>query len=74
VCSPAICPRCRKVTYSGCGGHVAQVLAKVPPEKRCTCRADKAGNRTPRRRVAANTQWGIHRYLNKDVTAWLPSR
>ena len=38
VCSPAICSKCRKVTYSGCGGHVSQVLAKVPPEKRCTCR------------------------------------
>ena len=38
MCSPAICPRCRKVTYSGCGSHVTQVLAKVPPEKRCICR------------------------------------
>jgi hypothetical protein len=38
VCSPAICPTCRKVTHSGCGNHAAQVLAKVPPEKRCTCR------------------------------------
>jgi len=37
MCSPAICPRCRKVTYSGCGRHVDAVLSRVPPEKRCTC-------------------------------------
>lgn len=37
MCSPAICPVCRKVTYSGCGRHVDQVLANVPVEGRCTC-------------------------------------
>ena len=38
MCSPAICPRCRKATYAGCGMHVDQVLAGVPQDKRCTCR------------------------------------
>jgi hypothetical protein len=38
MCSPAICHRCRKTTYSGCGMHVDQVLANVPPQQRCTCR------------------------------------
>jgi hypothetical protein len=38
MCSPAVCGQCRKVTYSGCGQHVNQVLANVPPENRCTCR------------------------------------
>ncbi len=38
MCSPAVCPRCKKVTWSGCGMHVDQVMASVPPEKRCTCR------------------------------------
>jgi hypothetical protein len=38
MCSPAVCGRCRKVTYSGCGMHVQQVLANVPPDQRCTCR------------------------------------
>ena len=38
MCSPAICNQCRKVTYSGCGMHVEQVLASVPTENRCTCR------------------------------------
>lgn len=38
MCSPAICPSCRKVTWSGCGRHVDQVMAHVPADKRCTCR------------------------------------
>jgi hypothetical protein len=38
MCSPAICGQCRKVTYSGCGQHVGQVMANVPPENRCNCR------------------------------------
>ena len=38
MCSPAICSQCRKVTYTGCGMHVEQVLANVPQDQRCTCR------------------------------------
>lgn len=38
MCSPATCPTCRKVTYAGCGRHVDQVLANVPPGDRCRCR------------------------------------
>lgn len=38
MCSPAICRVCNKVTYSGCGMHVDQVLANVPADRRCTCR------------------------------------
>ena len=38
MCSPAVCGTCRKVTYSGCGMHVEQVLANVPTDQRCTCR------------------------------------
>ena len=38
MCSPATCARCGKVTYSGCGRHVDQVLANVPEANRCTCR------------------------------------
>lgn len=37
VCSPAVCPTCQKSTYSGCGQHVEEVLASVPPERRCVC-------------------------------------
>jgi hypothetical protein len=38
MCSPALCYQCNKVTYSGCGMHVDQVLRNVPAERRCTCR------------------------------------
>ena len=38
MCSPAVCNCCGKITWTGCGGHVDQALASVPPENRCTCR------------------------------------
>ncbi len=38
MCSPAVCPSCRKMTYSGCGMHVDQIFAGVPRERRCSCR------------------------------------
>jgi hypothetical protein len=38
MCSPAICRSCGKVTYSGCGRHVDQVMASVPEPRQCTCR------------------------------------
>jgi hypothetical protein len=38
MCSPATCRRCGKVTYSGCGMHVDQVLHNVALENRCACR------------------------------------
>ncbi len=38
MCSPAVCNRCSKITWAGCGQHVDQALANVPPENRCICR------------------------------------
>jgi hypothetical protein len=37
MCSPAVCDRCKKITWTGCGEHAEQVLADVPAENRCTC-------------------------------------
>ncbi len=37
MCSPVVCHRCKKVTWSGCGMHVDQVMAEVPREQRCSC-------------------------------------
>lgn len=37
MCSPATCNRCKKVTWSGCGQHVDQVMARVPKDKQCAC-------------------------------------
>jgi hypothetical protein len=37
MCSPVVCARCKKITWSGCGAHADQVMAGVPADKRCTC-------------------------------------
>jgi hypothetical protein len=37
MCSPAICPTCKKATYTGCGRHVDQILGHLPAEQRCAC-------------------------------------
>jgi hypothetical protein len=37
MCQQVKCPKCGKATYAGCGRHVEQVLAGVPPQQRCTC-------------------------------------
>jgi hypothetical protein len=37
MCQRVRCDRCGKPTYVGCGAHVDQVLADVPPAKRCDC-------------------------------------
>lgn len=37
MCSPVMCNVCGKTTWTGCGEHVAEVFANVPPEQRCTC-------------------------------------
>ncbi len=37
MCMPAVCGTCKKITYSGCGMHVEEVLAGVPHEQRCNC-------------------------------------
>jgi hypothetical protein len=35
MCSAVRCHRCGKVTWTGCGLHVEDVLAVVPQEERC---------------------------------------
>ena len=37
MCSPAVCNRCKKITWTGCGQHVDQALAGVPADQRCAC-------------------------------------
>ncbi len=36
MCSPAVCNRCKKITWTGCGQHVDQALAGVPADQQCT--------------------------------------
>jgi len=32
------CPKCQKPSWAGCGAHIEEVLADVPPEQRCKCK------------------------------------
>jgi len=40
MCSPITCSACGKITWSGCGQHVDQVMANVPKERRCQGHGD----------------------------------
>ncbi len=46
MCSPATCRTCNKVTFSGCGQHVAQVMQSVPRNQRCSCDNGQPAKRT----------------------------
>ncbi|MDO7867598.1 hypothetical protein [Nocardioides jiangxiensis] len=35
MCRPVPCKQCGKITWSGCGQHVAAVKASVPPANWC---------------------------------------
>lgn len=37
MCSPVRCDKCQKVTWAGCGMHVAEVMADVPESQQCRC-------------------------------------
>ncbi len=39
MCQRVRCKQCGKPTWTGCGAHIEQTLAGVPPEARCQCRA-----------------------------------
>jgi hypothetical protein len=41
MCRRVQCETCGKPTYAGCGMHIEQVLADVPPQERCHCRDAK---------------------------------
>ncbi len=60
MCSPAVCDRCKKITWTGCGEHVEQALAGVPPENRCTCPLEPAST-AGRPRARATKKMGARR-------------
>lgn len=37
MCKKITCERCGKPTWEGCGEHIEQALADVPPAARCSC-------------------------------------
>eukprot|EP01039_Chlorochromonas_danica_P005069 gene5069-5568_t len=45
MCRKVTCDKCGKPTWAGCGMHIEQALAGVPPEQRCKCR--EANNSKP---------------------------
>ncbi|WP_199433753.1 hypothetical protein [Qaidamihabitans albus] len=55
MCQRAVCSRCGKPTYRGCGRHVEQVLGDVPPSRRCSCEQDTP--RQQRRRWRLFGRW-----------------
>jgi hypothetical protein len=44
MCRRVDCSKCGRPSYAGCGAHVEQVLADVPPAERCRCRENSAKN------------------------------
>lgn len=43
MCVPAVCKRCGKTTWAGCGEHVDEVMSGVPKAQQCLC----DGNQSP---------------------------
>lgn len=43
MCYPVRCAVCGKITWDGCGAHVDDVRATVPPEQWCDGRHQSAG-------------------------------
>ncbi len=35
MCQPVQCEQCAKITWGGCGEHIEEVRAMVPPEQWC---------------------------------------
>lgn len=44
MCRPVTCRTCQKITWSGCGQHVAQVRAAVPAESWCPGHPGESGS------------------------------
>jgi len=47
MCSKATCRKCGKITWSGCGMHVKQVMRGVPAAQQCTCGSKAQKPATP---------------------------
>ena len=41
MCRPTTCTTCGRTTWAGCGMHVGQVMAAVPPADRCPGHAER---------------------------------
>lgn len=41
MCRRIDCRSCGRPSFAGCGAHIEQVLADVPPAQRCKCREER---------------------------------
>lgn len=53
MCRAVTCRKCSKTTWAGCGQHINQALAGVPPSQRCTGHASHPAGSDP----AASGGW-----------------
>lgn len=44
MCHPVTCSTCQKITWRGCGNHVASVKAGIPADNWCDGHADANGD------------------------------
>ncbi|MDO4412239.1 hypothetical protein [Cutibacterium sp.] len=59
MCRPVRCDVCGKTTWAGCGEHIAQVKAQVPPAQWCDgnhTAAEKSGDQPPRQHLGMPRQ------------------
>lgn len=51
MCQPAMCRKCGKTTWRGCGQHVDQVMAGVPASQQCSCEPEQTGVASALKRI-----------------------
>jgi hypothetical protein len=47
MCHKAICKKCGKPTWKGCGNHIEEALAGVPKNQRCSCDKNASAANAP---------------------------
>jgi len=57
MCYPVTCKKCGKTTWAGCGRHKDMVMARIPPEQRCTCSATTTTTPPPGGEPTTRADW-----------------
>ncbi len=65
MCFQTMCPQCQKITWGGCGAHVAQALQGVPQDKLCQCQDDLALEPSS---AAPRAVDEAHEVMKRDIT------
>jgi len=56
MCKRVDCSKCGKPTWAGCGQHIEQALAGVPPEQRCQCPREQGSCTTQQQQQQSQAQ------------------